>query len=294
MRIEASALCGSERPALMAGVNGNRGHEACGIIIEPGSSTFRIGERVGLAAVIGCRECDRCTAGRELYCVRGPQMSNKSGGWHAEFAAVDISALRELPEHTDPAMGAMISGDPLGVPVRGLRRAPSNDGDRVLIIGLGPVGLSHILVRAFMGAEVIGIGGPSFRRNLALNLGAIEIVKPEQAHKVRPRLIIECSGRPESIEHALNIADYGGMVLQSGECEGTVHINPSSVFVRREVAYTGSWYYATEDYPIMLELMNRGLPLSSLCTHDVPATHAQPAITDFIEGRAGKVVLRWL
>ena len=65
------------------------------------------------------------------------------------------------------------------------------------------------------------------------------------------------------------------------------------MFLDREITYTGSWYYASEDYASMIDLVRRGLPLRSLCTHEVAAPEAQAAITDFLDARSGKVILRW-
>ncbi|MEN3284459.1 MAG: hypothetical protein V7607_5599 [Solirubrobacteraceae bacterium] len=285
-------MCGSERRGLMEGLAGNGGHEACGTIVDPGPSRFRVGDRVGMSAVAGCGECDRCAAGQELHCRLGWKASSASG-WHAELAAVRASALRELPDGTDAGVGAMLSGDPLGVPTRGLRRARPAAGDRVLIIGLGPVGLGHVLVRGFTGAEVVGIDPSDYRRRLASELGAATVLSPSDATGRAPSLVIECTGRPDCIAQGLELVDDGGVVLQSGECHADVPINPSDTLIRREVTYTGSWYYASEDYPAMLEMVARGLPLERLCTHDVDAADAQDAIADFLEGRSGKVILRW-
>lgn len=290
VRIEASAVCGSERGTLMDGSAGNTGHEACGIVVDPGPSTFQAGDRVGLSAVVGCGVCDRCVAGQELYCRPG---ATAIGGWHGEYAAVTASALRPLPAGADAADGAMITGDALGVPARGLRRAPSTPGDRVLVIGLGPIGLGHVLVRAFAGAEVVAIGRPEYRRRLALELGAAAVHAPGEDIGARPQLVIECSGRPACIAQAFELVEDGGTVLQSGGCRTEISIHPSKTFIRREITYTGSWYYATEDYPDMCDLWTDGLPLSRMCTHDVAAADAQPAITDFLDGNSGKILIRW-
>lgn len=293
VRIEASAVCGSERGALVEGMDGNAGHEAAGTVLDPGSSGFRAGDRVGLSAVVGCGGCDRCAAGQELHCRRGSSSAAKSGGWHAELAVVSALALRALPPGTDAGIGALLTGDALGVPSRGHSRVPSRPGERVLVIGLGPVGLGHVLVRAFEGAEVVAIEPAAYRRDLALKLGASEVGRPGDDIGPSPRVVIECSGRPESIAYALDVVDNGGVVLQSGECHSDVLINPSNTFIRREITYTGAWYYATEDYAAMRALHERGLPLADMCTHDTDVAHAQDAITDFLDQKTGKVLLRW-
>lgn len=292
VRIEASAVCGSERRAFIDGVDGNNGHEACGRIVDAGASGFAVGTRVGLSAIVGCGECDRCLSGRETQCRQGLRMA-RSAGWHADLASVPASAIRELPEGTGPTLGVLLSGDTLGVPARGLRRIPSSIGDSVLIIGLGPIGLGHLVVRRFAGANVVAIEPSRYRRELALKLGATEVLEPGEHVDVRPPLVIECTGRPECITQALEIVDTGGSVLQSGQFRQAVSMDPATDFVNRELTYTGSFYYATEDYPSMLALVEEGLPLQDMCTHEVGGQDAQGAVTAFLEGETGKVVLRW-
>lgn len=292
VRIEASAICGSERRAFVDGTETNNGHEACGRIVDAGASGLAVGARVGLSAIVGCGDCDRCRGGRETQCRRGFRMA-RSSGWHADMASVPASAIRELPEGAGPTLGALLSGDTLGVPARALRRIPSGVGDAVLVIGLGPIGLGHLVVRRFAGADVVAIEPSRYRRELALKLGATEVLEPGERVGVRPPLVIECTGRPECVAQALEVVDTGGSVLQSGQFSQAVSMDPATDFVNRELTFAGSFYYASEDYPSMLALVEDGLPLQDVCTHELDADDAQAAVTAFLEGETGKVVLRW-
>ncbi|GGM64886.1 zinc-dependent alcohol dehydrogenase [Microbacterium saperdae] len=290
VRIEASAVCGSERHDLLTGVDGNFGHEAAGVVAEADpDSPVAVGTRVGLYAVKGCSECGHCLRGRETMCERTPEILS---GWHAEYAVVPVRCARPLADDIDAGVGAMMTGDPLGVPVRAARRAPSPDGGDVVVVGLGPVGLAHVLVRAFRGARVIGVEPSPFRRQLALALGAQEVYAPGE-RDLSAALVIECTGIAPVIEQSLALVENGGVFLQSGECGDPVTLVPSEVLIHREVELKGSWYYASEDYGTMNELVADGLPLGQLATHDVRAEDAQEAVTAFLEGATGKVLVRW-
>lgn len=292
VRIEASAICGSERHDLIAGVDGNFGHEAAGVVVESDeTSSLHVGTRVGLYAVRGCGECTQCVGGRETMCVHTPAILS---GWHAEYAVVPERCARPVPVDVDPGVAAMMTGDPLGVPTRSARRAPSPTADSgdVIVIGLGPVGLAHVLVRAFKGARVVGIEPSAYRRQLALALGAAEVHAPGD-HGLTGALVIECTGIPAVIEQSIKLVKSGGAFLQSGECDQPVRLEPSTTLIHREVDIKGSWYYATEDFDAMTRLMEEGLPLHLLGTHDVPADAAQSAISCFLEGTTGKVLVRW-
>src|SRR4051794_16118276 len=66
IRIEASAICGSE---LKAPSGSNPGHEAVGIVESiPAGSDFAVAERVGISAVDGCGVCVHCQQGVQIYC----------------------------------------------------------------------------------------------------------------------------------------------------------------------------------------------------------------------------------
>jgi len=288
VRVEASAICGSE---LHAGGGGrNLGHEAAGIVEQaPEGSGFARGERVGVAAVTGCGTCEPCRRGVQLHCSTGWRIHV---GMHAEYVAVPAAALRRVPEGISARDAVLITGDTLGVPVRAQRRIPSRRGDRVLIIGLGPIGLGHTLLRSHLGAEVVAIEPSRYRRELARELGAAEVLAPGSDVEPPPRLVIECTGLPDCIRQALEVVAPGGTVVQSGECPAVV-VRPSDTFIRREVTYTGAWYYAEADFPEMIRLYRAGLPVHRLVTDEFPAERITEAYRRFASREAGKVVVNW-
>ncbi len=293
VRVEASGLCGSERAPLARGLETgplNAGHEAAGVIEwAPKGADFTVGSRVGIAALYGCGVCAHCLDGHEMRCTRGATMQL---GLHADRVAVAVTTLRRLPDGIDPVVAVLVSGDGLGVPVRGAHRVPAPPGTRVLVIGLGPVGLAHVLVRAHAGCDVIGIEPSPQRRALALSLGASAVFAPGSDVSEPPDVVIESTGLAACVQQALDAVRAGGTVLQSGECPA-VEVRPSAQIVHREVAYIGSWFYGRADYPAMLDLYRDGLPIDKLVTHELPAERAQEGVDAFLSAASGKVVLRW-
>jgi threonine dehydrogenase-like Zn-dependent dehydrogenase len=211
---------------------------------------------------------------------------------HADYVAVPVSALRRVPAGTPARDAVLISGDALGVPVRGHRRVPSAAGDRVLVIGAGPVGLGHVLLRAHVGAEVVVIEPSAYRRELARQLGAATTLEPGEEVGAEPSLAIECTGIPACVQQALAAVEPGGTVLQSGICH-SVEVSPTETFVGREVTYTGAWYYADEDYPEIVDLYEGGLNAGLMISHDYQAVEIADAYRSFVSKDSGKVVLHW-
>ncbi|HVE76384.1 MAG TPA: alcohol dehydrogenase catalytic domain-containing protein [Actinomycetota bacterium] len=288
VRIVTSAICGSEKHALQAGMELNAGHEGAGVIESaPKDSGFAPGDRVGISAVAGCGQCAECEAGIELRCEDLRIQINM----HAELVAADVTSLRRIPDGLNWANAVLLTGDGLGVPVRALRHVPERRGRRTLVLGLGPVGLSHVLVRSFLGEEVSGVDPFEERRALAMKLGASAAFGPGEAGRTYD-LVIESSGVPESIKDAFVAVCAGGTVIQSGECS-SVELDPSGMLIRKEVRYIGSWFYASQDYPRMLELHESGMPSESLATDVFPGAEAQAAYDAFASGSSGKVLLNW-
>ncbi len=286
VRIEASGICGSE---LEAPADSNPGHEAAGIVeLIRGESGIAVGERVGVSAVVGCGTCAYCQAGEQVYCRTVTVLS----GLHADFAAVPVAALRRLPSGTSADDAVLLTGDACGVPIRALHRVPTPRSGRVAVIGLGPVGLAHVLVRAHLGAHVVGIEPSPYRRDLAARLGAAAVIEPGAGLPWAPDLVIESTGVPQCIRQALAMAAPGGTVLQSGWCTD-VRVDPAATVLRNEVGYTGTWYYADSDYPGMVELYEDGLPVSAMVTHRFGADEIASAYRRFVAKESGKVVLRW-
>jgi len=293
VRIEASALCGSERQMLANGAGrsavGNAGHEAAGIVTwVPPRADVAVGERVGISALRGCGSCAACAAGREMFCASGPRPQM---GLHADLVAVGLTTLRRLPAGSDAEAGVLLAGDALGVPARSLRRVPSGVGDRVLVLGLGPVGLSHALVRSHVGSEVLAVEPSAYRRDLAERLGVAATFAPTETVPLAP-LVIEATGVAAVVRSSFDRCEPGGTVLQSGECSA-VEINPSANVIHKEITYVGSWFYGAEDYPSMLALVGSGLDVGRLVTHTVNADRAQDGVDAFVSAESGKVVLRW-
>lgn len=287
VRISASAICGSE---LHAEPGSNPGHEAAGTVEQaPAGSGFQRGEQVGISAVTGCGECDACRRGVQIHCSRDRRVHS---AMHADYVAVPVSALRRVPAGTPAADAVLISGDAMGVPVRAYRRVPSHSGERVLVIGAGPVGLGHVLLRAHVGAAVTVIEPSPYRRELALALGAAAVHEPGEEIDEAFGLVIECTGIPACVQQALATVERGGTVLQSGICH-RVEISPTETVVIREVSYTGAFYYADEDYPEILSLYKDGLAVGQMVTHEFRAEQIAAAYRAFTGRDSGKVILRW-
>ena len=73
--------------------------------------------------------------------------------------------------------------------------------------------------------------------------------------------------------------------------QGELPISPSRDLIRKNLTLMGSWFYHYSEYPAMLDLYRRGLPIGRMITDHFPLVEAQTAFSKFANGEAGKVML---
>jgi len=205
LEVTACGICGSDlklRPSMPAGIV--MGHEFCGEIVATGAdvdATWRVGRHVTALPLIGCGRCLACLAGEPAHCTSGDMVGvGGSPGGFAEYVRVHQRETIGLPEQLDPALGALV--EPLAVGLHAVERAHIRSGDKVLVVGAGPVGLSVLAWAARSGAsEVVVSDSSAVRREAATQFGATHTVDPD-SEPLEPRydVVIECVGLPGMTE----------------------------------------------------------------------------------------------
>jgi len=298
VQIKVSAICGSERGMYEEGAKYNFGHEACGEIVEVDSPTkVQVGQRVVLFSGAFCGTCPECMSGRAIMC-RNMQWQN---GYHNEFAALPERCLLPLPDDIPYDVGALL-GDALGTPYRAIKRLGVNGSHTVALFGLGPIGLSALLLCKWEGARVIAFEVHPDRIELGKELGADVVVDASKGDLVQAvmeytegegaDIALDCSGNADAESAAVACVGRGGKIAFVGENAGTIPISPSEQFIRRELTLIGSWYFALDEYPEMVKLVQSGLPLSRIITHRFRLDAAQEAFDLFMSGQTGKVLFQ--
>ena len=136
------------------------GHELAGEVIAIGSKVdlVAVGDRVTVEPVIACGLCPPCRRGEYGYCDNLSFHYRQGQGALADYFVADQRYVYKLPAHLSYEAGALI--EPLAVAVHAVRRARIGLGDKVAIIGAGPIG---ILVTAV--CKAAGARGDHCRRH---------------------------------------------------------------------------------------------------------------------------------
>ncbi len=187
VRMKASSICGSDiraiyREHLGVGDEAYRGviagHEPCGQIAEvgPGCKKYKPGDRVVLYHISGCGVCEDCSAGYMISCHTPYRLAygwQRDGG-HAEFLLAEENTCLTLPDNLSYVDGALVACG-FGTAWEALTRIKVDGQDRLLITGLGPVGLAAAMLGRALGAtQIIGVDVSQSRIDLAREMGLVD------------------------------------------------------------------------------------------------------------------------
>jgi threonine dehydrogenase-like Zn-dependent dehydrogenase len=236
--------------------------------------------RVVLEPVLGCVSrgidptCSACARGDLGGCERiafgdlepGLQSGfccDTGGGWSTLMVA------HESQLHAVPALltdEAAVVVEPTACAIHGVLRAGIAEGDTVVVLGSGALGLLAIAaIRRFTSAgRVIAIAKHPVQRELAQTLGADEIVGPDEVARAVRRVtgtlalgdgdivrltggadhVIDCVGSEQSISEGLRVVKPGGRITMVG-MPGRVRVDLTGLW-QREVELVGAYAYGTE------------------------------------------------
>jgi len=314
VRMKASSLCGSDLRAIYREHLGKgaeayqgviAGHEPCGVIEEvgPGMRRFKAGDRVIMYHIAGCGVCDECRAGWMIGCTSPERAAygwQRDGG-HAPYLLAEERTLVALPDALSYLDGAMVACG-LGTAYAGCRRADVSGRDRVLVTGLGPVGLAVAMLSRALGARVVGVEAVPERRELAARLGVADVVAPgdDALAALREKtgghgfeVAIDCSGNAEARHLCLEAAREWGRVVYVGE-GGAVAFEPSPLLIHKQLSLYGSWVCSLPQMEELVELLVRwDLHPDQMVTHRFTLDQAREAYETFDSGRTGKVAIVW-
>ena len=231
LKTAACGICGSdlhitEDPAPFGVGSGYvLGHEIAGEVVAIGAAVtgLKPGDRVAVVPMRGCGACPSCLAGDPARC---PDM-DLIGGGYAEYVSVAERQCRILPDDVPTTDGAL--AEPLSVALHCIVRAGMKPGDRVAIIGAGPIGLLVAFwARRLGAARVVMADIHTHQRDRALALGATDFALSGDrlAENLAdlcdgpPDIVFECVGKPGLLQAASEAVRLQGKVIGVGLCIG--------------------------------------------------------------------------
>jgi (R,R)-butanediol dehydrogenase / meso-butanediol dehydrogenase / diacetyl reductase len=310
LEVSYCGICGSDIHILLEGWGDTpgliAGHEYAGTIVALGRDVegWQIGEAVVGGPSPRCGHCRRCLEGKPSQCENRRGSAGHFGdGAFARYILVRAAALVRVPEGVSPRHAAL--AEPLAVALHGITRSGVKPGDRVLVIGAGPIGaLSIAALRAMDITDVVAVEPGERRRKLAADLGATDVWEPGRLERFPPweperladpsfHVVLECSGKKAAMEAGFyQLARGGTLALVGAGIEGP-SFDPNR-FVLNELSVCGSFIYDADGFEHALGLLARpDFPADLLIeAEDVTLDQLSDTLVDLAEGRlAGKVMV---
>lgn len=316
LKMRASSICGSDIRAIYrehvgTGAEGYRGvvagHEPCGEVVAlgPGVTSRVVGERVVVYHISGCGMCQECRRGYPIGCLSEQRAAygwQRDGG-HGDFLLAEAVSCIPLPDELSYVDGALVSCG-FGTAYQGLQRAAISGDDRLLVTGLGPVGLATAMLGRAMGATtVIGSDVSAERVDLARRLGLVDVAVTDPGELDDAvagatggrgcEVTVDCSGNPAAREAALRNTRGWGRCVFVGE-GGTISFAVSELMIHKQLTVHGSWVSSLANMAALLERLPRwGLHPEAIVTHRYSLSEAAEAYRVADAGQSGKVCIVW-
>ena len=260
------------------------GHESAGKIVKTGEAVENLqkGDRVTLEPGVPCRKCKHCKEGKYNLCPDVTFMATPpDDGAFVEYFAHPADFTFKLPESLTYEEGALM--EPLSVGVQATRRAEVDTGDKVAVLGAGPIGLVTMQSAFAAGATHVTITDVvDFRLQKALEIGATEAINVREDSIENQKgsfdKIIQTAGTSATYTQAMELVDRGGRVVQVGHPSANeLSIDPN-LLITRAFDMVGSFRYANT-YQDAIELVESGkVDLQPMISKHFPFERVEEAL----------------
>jgi L-iditol 2-dehydrogenase len=280
LQIKACAVCGTDIKMREKGHEDLvyprvLGHEMVGRIVEiDANSCLAEGDLVQIWPGIACKKCAPCRRGADNRCPSIKIMGFNCDGGFAELLSLPRQSLSDgvnlLPGNVDPALAAL--AEPLACCINGQEQACVSKGDRVLILGGGPIGALHVLLAELHRAEkvIVTESLPARIRLLKRHTSAIVVNPAEESVESVLATETDCAGMdviltatpavPVDVDLLKLLSPGGRVCIFSGPSPGNYQeqIDLRSIHYH-ELTITGAYGCASRHNRSAVELLTSGM-----------------------------------
>ena len=282
------------------------GHEFCGHIADVGANIkgLRKGDRVVAGNPAStCGACYHCRGGNALMCKQRISMGYMINGAFAKYVAVGKENIHRIPDEVSLEEAALC--EPLSVAVRAMtERFSIHAGDRVLVSGVGPVGLLCMAVAKAEGATTILCGidndeqrlacGRSMGADLTVNVEKenVEAIVKDQTDGRGVDVAVECAGAAASLETCFQTVRKEGTVIQVGIYSKPFQVDFDQI-VMNELQVYGVYGFVWSSWGKSLVLLrDKKVDVRPVITHKLPLSQWKEGFENIRNGSGIKVLLQ--
>lgn len=260
LKVGACGICGSDLHAVQTGyvpAGTVMGHEFSGEVVAVGADLpdqWQVGDRVIAAPVLTCGDCPECRDGDLVNCrnSRLIGLDQAVSGAYAGHVLVQANCAIRVPDHVGWQEAAIY--EPLSVGLAAFRNAAVVEGEDILVLGAGPIGISLVKWARYHGVTNIAVSEPEpVRRQRAGDAGANVLMDPatcdnpvaefERQTGTVPKVIFECVGRPGILQSMIDMAVRGSRLVAVGTGMEPEEITVATAALKQlSLAFAFGWH----------------------------------------------------
>jgi 2-desacetyl-2-hydroxyethyl bacteriochlorophyllide A dehydrogenase len=272
------------------------GHEISGVVeAAPTGSALAPGDTVYVMPYLSCGHCVACRAGKTNCCVSIQVLGVHRDGAFTEYLTVPQQFVHKA-EGVSLDQAAMVEF--LSIGAHAVRRSGVRTGQRVLVVGAGPIGMAAMIFAQLRGATVTALDSRQDRldfctRSLGVSQGVSLGDTDEQqlsdlSNKEFFDVVFDATGNPKAMERGFRFVAHGGTyVLISVVAANITFSDPE--FHKREMTLMGSRNATAEDFQTVLDAMRAGHIPQALNTHRLSLAEVPTKFQNLLDPSAGVI-----
>ena len=271
LKILYGGICGAD----VASYTGNQpfttypripGHEFSAQIVSipENDKGLKAGDIVTANPYFNCGECYSCRRGYVNCCTDNKTMGVQRDGSFCEYVAMPIERIYDGKGLTAQQLALV---EPFTISWHAVNRAPVKAGDKVLVVGAGPIGLFALISAIEKGAEVYVSDVLDGRLEKALEFGAKGVINSSKTDVVAEAMkitngdgfdvCIEACGQSVTFLNCIDCAAFAGniILIGNGKKETTfLH----SILLKKELNVFGSRNSYPSDFKAVIDIIASG------------------------------------
>ena len=292
IRIAYCGICGTDMHVYHGNMDGrvglNRivGHEMSGVLesVGEGVTNVKVGQKVVVRPLDHCGDCPACNAGNEHICHNLKFLGLDTDGAMQELWTVPAHTLHVLPDDLRLDHAALI--EPVAVACHDVRLSELKEGEDVVVIGGGPIGILVAMVARDAGGKVVISEVNPSRLAIAQKLGfdTINPIEQDLPAEINKRtnskgaeVVFEVSGTQPGVDAMTTVAASKARLVMVA-----IHATKPTVdlfqFFWRELKLIGVRVYEPEDYEKAISVIaSGGVDADTVITDVSPLSDIQAA-----------------
>ena len=272
------------------------GHELSGIVeAAPQGSVLQPGDTVYVMPYLSCGKCVACRAGKTNCCVNIQVLGVHCDGAFTEYLSVPQQYVHRA-DGVSLDQAAMVEF--LSIGAHAVRRSGVREGQRVLVVGAGPIGMAAMIFAQLRGAVVTALDSRQDRldyctRSLGVHngvtLGADDMAQLSALtdHEFFD-VVFDATGNPKAMERGFGLVAHGGTYVLISVVGADITFSDPE-FHKREMTLVGSRNATAEDFQTVLQAMRAGLIPQTLNTHKLTLAEVPTQFETLLNPAAGVI-----